>query len=123
MLTIEVVAELAEDIIKFAEEPDSFVLREWPCRHKKGEIFFDEISKFENENNSTVFSEAYEYAKTKIGVKREMAAISGAVKGDTSLIRTYLPLYDKSFKEFLLEMKRFKENNKEPLVIKIQQYD
>lgn len=67
--------------------------------------------------------DALDYARTIIGVRREKLGLHGKIAGDMQIIRSTMPIYDKEYQDFILELKRYREQMKgEPIEVRIVRY-
>jgi len=120
--TKDKIEELAKDLIQWSNLDDSLVLREWCCNHNRGDDLFYELREKEKLYKISTFSRAVNYARTKIGSRREKLA--GAEGGlDAGIIRSTLANYDREHFNNIKEMKAAGEKQQqEPVIVKVVNY-
>jgi len=92
--------EEAKALKEWADKPDSLVLRLFACvRNYSGQQKIHEYAQMSNE-----FRDALDYARVKIGARREEYIVKG--KGHPAAFQRYAALYDPDLKAHELAMKR-----------------
>lgn len=96
--TIEVIDQIADELVKWAAKDDSLVLAEF-----YGSQLISYQRALEFEEQSSKFAESKRIAKTLIGARREKGALKGEL--DSGLVRKSMALYDPEMKQYELDQK------------------
>jgi hypothetical protein len=97
--TEKVLDELAKDILKWADLPDSIVIKCWAVDHGIHQDMLPDLKK-----KSIKFCLAHNIAKDKVGCRREKLALLGEL--DAGIVKCSMATYDREHLEMLKELKR-----------------
>jgi hypothetical protein len=90
---------LAKELYEWADREDSIILSEFALSKRKSPEWSNKIA-----DSYPVFSQAYDYARGKIGARRQKAAYEG--KCNSSIVEKSWGMYDKEYRSWVLEQKR-----------------
>ena len=97
----------AEAFIEWADQEDSLVLRLFAAIRG----YFDQSKLHQYSEQSVKFRQAFNYARLKIGARREQLLLTG--KGHPAPFQRYAALYDSDLKEHEKELKKSENEGKQ----------
>lgn len=103
----------AKALKEWARQPDTYILRLFAAiRDYPSQSTLHEFAE-----QSEVFSQAFEYARTIIGARREQKLID---KDSPEPFRRYATVYDHDLKQHEIEMKQSENQAREPPEVKVR---
>lgn len=93
------IQQLTKDLYGFAENQQYLIVREFIAMNKLSQNKFTQLLTKHPE-----LLEAYNYARLKIGIRREKKALDNEI--NTSVYKETAPMYDDELKEWELEKKK-----------------
>jgi len=98
--TVDIIEKEAELFAEWADKPDSMILRKFAADRGYGHKYL-----YEWREKSEAFRDAYEYAQTIIGCRREMECFE-------KMTLRYAPMYDDELESFERAREKFKSDLK-----------
>lgn len=93
------ISEMVTALYEFADNPSKLILREFIAEQRMSQLKFAELLKRNPE-----LEEAFHYARLRVGIRRENAALDDLM--NIAVYKESSPLYDDELKKLMFELKR-----------------
>lgn len=93
------ISEMVTALYEFADNPSKLILREFIAEQRMSQLKFAELLKKNPE-----LEEAFHYARLRVGIRRENAALDDLM--NIAVYKESSPLYDDELKKLMFELKR-----------------